>query len=246
MLPRIKTNSKGRRKKKFFSDLSDISNSTESDSKYPRKMDCCICLQEFMSTDQPNISITKCHHYFCTSCLIKTMKYGNKCPLCRTILRSPTRKMTMSHDISSSVVQEELLFYNDYIKESFNFIIDMVIYYISENKLTENIRENIHQEMKKVFQNFGMGICFNVNRSLEELYSSQYQEELPPVSTIQPLMENINSLNIDLEDELLRVPSSEFNRSMSAPNILSPNGTRLINNDNNNRRDSSPVGFPPI
>ncbi len=236
MLPKIKTKSRFPKKKKFFSDLSEISSNKDSTSMYPRKMDCCICLQEFMCLEQPNISITKCHHYFCTSCLIKSMKYGNRCPLCRTILRSPTKKMTMTHDISSSIVQQELLFYDDYIKESFNFIIDMLHYYINEKKLTQKVMEDIHLEMKKVFQNFGMGICFNVNRSLEELYRNQYQEELPTVPTLELPRENTNNLNINLEDELISVSSSVFNRSMSAPNVLSPN----------TRGDSSPQGFPPI
>ena len=128
MLPKIKHKSNSR--KIFFRELPKINSltnhkNTQTDNN--RRLDCCICLQEFTPCcEQPNVSITKCHHFFCTSCLIKTMKYGNKCPLCRTILRSPTERLTMTPTLSNTIVQQELLFYDDYIKESFNYIIDMI------------------------------------------------------------------------------------------------------------------------
>ena len=103
MLPNLKHKQKSR--KIFFPEFSamrSLSNNKNTQTADTfRKMDCCICLQEFNSFEQPNVSVTKCHHFFCTSCLIKTMKYGNRCPLCRTILRSPTKKMTMTHTVSS-------------------------------------------------------------------------------------------------------------------------------------------------
>jgi len=171
------------------------------------------------------------------------MKYGNKCPLCRTILRSPTKKMTMTHDVSSAIIQQELLFYDEYIKESFNYIIDMIQYYINEKELTQNVRDNIHSEMKKVFQNFGMGICYNVNSSLEEMYRSQYQGEQNQ-GVEEPRRTDSTALS-NLEDELIQLSNTESIRSMSAPNVLSPLET-LLNYDENPPRNSSPVGLPNI
>ena len=244
MLPKIKHKPKSR--KIFFPDVSNIRTFTDNKNTQTetfRKMDCCICLQEFTTYEQPNVSITKCHHSFCTSCLIKTMKYGNKCPLCRTILRSPTKKMTMTHDVSSAIIQQELLFYDEYIKESFNYIIDMIQYYINEKELTQNVRDNIHSEMKKVFQNFGMGICYNVNSSLEEMYRSQYQGEQNQ-GVEEPRRTDSTALS-NLEDELIQLSNTESIRSMSAPNVLSPLET-LLNYDENPPRNSSPVGLPNI
>ena len=240
MLPNLKHKTKSR--KIFFPEFSSVSslsnNKNTQTANTFRKMDCCICLQEFTTFDQPNVSITKCHHSFCTSCLIKTMKYGNKCPLCRTILRSPTKKMTMTHTVSSSIIQQELLFYDDYIKESFNYIIDMIHYYITEKKLTQSVMDEIHKEMKKVFENFGMGICYNVNRSLEEMFHSQYQGE-------QSQEAEDPRVSIHLEDELIQLSNSNSIRSMSAPNVLSPLGT-LLDNDDNPRINASQSQFPPI
>lgn len=242
MLPKIKHKKKVR--KIFFPEFSNVksfNNNAQTESL--GKIDCCICLQEFTTSEQPNVSITKCHHFFCTSCLIKTMKYGNKCPLCRTILRSPTKKMTMTHSVSSSIIQQELLFYDDYIKESFNYIIDMISYYITEKKLTQDIMDDIHSEMKKVFQNFGMGICYNVNRSIEEMYRTQYQGERNEAT--EELRRIDSNIIPPLEEELIELSNTESIRSMSAPNVLSPLETLLHSNENS-PRNSSPLGFPPI
>ena len=245
MLPKLKHNPKSR--KIFFPEFSGVkslSNNKNTQTDNYRKLDCCICLQEFTTLEQPNVSVTKCHHSFCTSCLIKTMKYGNTCPLCRTILRSPTKKITMTHTISSSIIQQELLFYDNYIKESFNYIIDMIHYYINEKKLTQEVMNDIHQEMKKVFQNFGMGICYNVNRSLEEMYRNQYQSEQTSQILEEPSRDNFNS-NVNLEDELVQLSNSQSIRSLSAPNVLSPLEREFLI-DENTDGISSPLRFPPI
>lgn len=245
MLPKIKRKPKTR--KIFFPELPTVKSLSNNKNTQTvdnfRKMDCCICLQEITTFDQPNVSITKCHHSFCTSCLIKTMKYGNTCPLCRTILRSPTKKMNMTHTVSSSIIQQELLFYDDYIKESFNYIIDMIHYYITEKKLTQGVMDEIHKEMKKVFQNFGMGICYNINRSLEEMYRTQYQGE--QTQAAEESQVGNSNIGIYLEEELVQLSDSDSIRSMSAPNVSSPLET-LLQNDGNSRRNSSPFGLPPI
>ena len=245
MLPKIKHKSNSR--KIFFRELPKINSltnhkNTQTDNN--RRLDCCICLQEINTFEQTNVSITKCHHSFCTSCLIKTMKYGNKCPLCRTILRSPTKKMTMTPTVSSSIIQQELLFYDDYIKESFNYIIDMIHYYITEKKMTQGVLEEIHKEMKKVFQNFGMGICYNVNRSLETMYNIQYQSE-ETQEEHETLGSNILNLNANLEEQLTQLSNSESTHSISSPNVLSSLDTSLQNNENSGR-NSSQLVFPNI
>ena len=245
MLPKIKQKSNSR--KIFFPELPNInslSNHQNTQTDNYRRLDCSICLQEINTFEQINVSITKCHHFFCTSCLIKTMKYGNKCPLCRTILRSPTKRMTMTHTVSSSIIQQELLFYEDYIKESFNYIIDMIHYYVTEKKMTQDVLNEIHKEMKKVFQNFGMGICYNVNRSLEEMYNTQYLREETQEDNELP-RSNILNLNINLEEELTQLSNPESIRSSSAPNVLSPAETPL-RGDENSSRYSSRSAFPNI
>jgi len=46
---------------------------------------CAICL-ETPGTGTKNISVTKCGHKFCTSCLLSSLRQKNTCPTCRAEL----------------------------------------------------------------------------------------------------------------------------------------------------------------
>ena len=46
---------------------------------------CAICL-ETPGTGAKNISVTKCGHKFCTSCLLSSLRQKNTCPTCRAEL----------------------------------------------------------------------------------------------------------------------------------------------------------------
>ena len=52
---------------------------------------CSICYVSLTELTN-DISTTKCNHLFCTTCIIKSMKFNNTCPLCRTELTSPSKK----------------------------------------------------------------------------------------------------------------------------------------------------------
>lgn len=53
-------------------------------------MDCSICLENISN----KFFITYCSHIFHTNCINKSLKYNNKCPLCRTLLcKNKTKKM---------------------------------------------------------------------------------------------------------------------------------------------------------
>jgi hypothetical protein len=49
----------------------------------PLRQECPICFDIF--TDN-NVSITKCAHKFCTTCLLKSANRNGECPICRTKL----------------------------------------------------------------------------------------------------------------------------------------------------------------
>ena len=202
----------------------------ESQTENLKQLDCCICFQQFTVLERLNISITECHHSFCTSCLIKAMKYDNKCPLCRTILRSPTKKITMTPAVSNLIIDQELQFYDEYISESLNYIINSLQYHMEKKNLNSDIINQIHIDMKTVFQNFGMGICFTVNKSIEQLYQSQYGAEQERTPT------NLSSVN-NLETNLL--PSIETSSLTHISQLETyENSTSIIN--------QSSEAFPPI
>ena len=195
-----------------------------------KQLECCICFQQFTVLEKLNISITKCHHSFCTSCLIKTMKYDNKCPLCRTILRSPTKMITMTPSVSNLIIEQELQFYDEYISESLNYIINTLQYYIDKKKLDSSVINQIHIDMKTVFQNFGMGICFTVNKSIEQLYQSQYGAEQQQAPTNLP---PISNLETNLLPDIIPSNLSNISPLESYDNLTNISGRSL-------------EGFPPI
>jgi hypothetical protein len=46
-------------------------------------MICAICLEEI---NEKNNCTTLCNHKFCLSCILKSLKYKNSCPICREII----------------------------------------------------------------------------------------------------------------------------------------------------------------
>jgi len=46
----------------------------------PQRDECPVCYDNLTDT---NVSITKCGHKFCTSCLLKSANRNGECPLCR-------------------------------------------------------------------------------------------------------------------------------------------------------------------
>ena len=54
---------------------------------------------------EKNISITKCDHAFCASCIFKNIRYNNKCPLCREVLTlPPIKKYNLSPEMIENVI----------------------------------------------------------------------------------------------------------------------------------------------
>ena len=49
----------------------------------PLRTECPICFDKIMDK---NVSVTKCGHTFCTTCLLKSVNRNGECPICRTKL----------------------------------------------------------------------------------------------------------------------------------------------------------------
>lgn len=123
---------------------------------------CSICYVSLTELNN-NISTTKCNHLFCTTCIIKSMKFNNSCPLCRTVLTSPNKKFCINYNKSKRIVLEELQYYREYIADNINYIMSTIEYHTVNNSLTAVIKNQLQREIGEVFENFGMGICLNVN-----------------------------------------------------------------------------------
>lgn len=57
-------------------------NKIEYSSTDKTETECPICCSNF--TDNENVSITSCNHYFHANCLIEWGHYNTACPVCRT------------------------------------------------------------------------------------------------------------------------------------------------------------------
>ena len=153
---------------------------------------CSICYTCLTNVNN-NISTTKCSHLFCTTCIIKSMKFNNTCPLCRTELTSPNKKFCINFNKSKRIVQQEVMYYQAYISDNINYIMDLVEYHTKEQTLTPDIKHKIHTEMNEVFENFGMGICLNINTTFSNMnvYNTNNEVEQPnsPLGS-PPIVEN--------------------------------------------------------
>ena len=153
---------------------------------------CSICYTCLTNVNN-NISTTKCSHLFCTTCIIKSMKFNNTCPLCRTELTSPNKKFCINFNKSKRIVQQEVMYYQAYISDNINYIMDLVEYHTKEQTLTPDIKHKIHTEMSEVFENFGLGICLNINTTFSNMnvYNTNNEVEQPnsPLGS-PPIVEN--------------------------------------------------------
>ena len=167
-----------------YSDYKDIPKYSDYQIKKQKsKLFCCICFEELQNAEI-NLSITKCNHHFCTTCLIKTMKHSSKCPLCRTILRSPKKPISINYFMISSLIQEELFYHSTYVNDLSKYIIDVMKY--AEKKIEtaneENedyIKEIISKELVKLLKNFGIGISVSINKLLYEHTSENIDLDNP-------------------------------------------------------------------
>ena len=160
----------------------EYNNKTDKNTDLSKsKKFCCICFEELQSATIDK-TVTRCNHHFCTSCLLKNMKYNNECPLCRTILLSPNKKFCMGYQVSSQIVSQEIDYYNDYIKECIYYVINTIEYHTKNDTLTDEIKDTSHQQILNAFENFGMGICLNVNTTFRNynVYNTDNSSPPPP------------------------------------------------------------------
>ena len=160
---------------------------------------CSICYVSLTELNN-NISTTKCNHLFCTTCIIKSMKFNNSCPLCRTVLTSPNKKFCINYDKSKRIVLEEVQYYREYIADNINYIMSTIEYHTEKKSLTTAIKNQLQREMREVFENFGMGICLNVNNKFGSynIYDTNQETHQPASPLESPEYVNNNSLGVQL------------------------------------------------
>ena len=162
---------------------------------------CSICLEELQDATI-DYSITRCNHNFCTSCLLKHIKYSEFCPLCRTKLSEGNTKFKLDFNVSEIIVNNELEYYDNYIKDGLDYTIHSIEYHIENNTLTYNTKKEIKNELIKMFHNFGMGVCLNVNTTFKNLSVFNTGSPIHRTDSVFDLS-NIEQQNINLENTIV-------------------------------------------
>jgi len=181
--PKTKEHKKKKRKEKIF----------KKSIKF-----CSICLEELQNAIL-DYSITRCNHNFCTSCLLKHIKYSEFCPLCRTKLAEGNKKFKLDFNVSEMIVNKELDYYDSYIEEGISYTINTVKYHMENNTFTYAVRREIHNELYKMFQNFGMGVCLNVNTTFKNLNVFNTGSPIHRTNSVFDL----SNVNINLENTIV-------------------------------------------
>ena len=135
---------------------------------------CSICLVSLKGVHS-DITITKCNHLFCTTCILNSVKYKNTCPLCRTVLTNPPKKFDISFVRSQQIVKQELHYYRSYIINTLSTLIATVEHHTNTDTLSPSIMIDLQKDLLETFDNFGMGICYNVNTKFSDCFITNSQ-----------------------------------------------------------------------
>ena len=127
--------------------------------------ECAICMEELDSVK--NFAKTNCGHSFCLSCLVKSLKNNNTCPMCRTNIEEnkPQNPNIIKLDECVELIKEEM---------------DMFPYREHLDAIT--MFDNPVSSLKSMLRVFGLGlsksiIAFQTEELEEEIYDDEEEED---------------------------------------------------------------------
>ena len=127
--------------------------------------ECAICMEELDSVK--NFAKTNCGHSFCLSCLVKSLKNNNTCPMCRTNIEEnkPQNPNIIKLDECVELIKEEM---------------DMFPY--REHLEAITMFDNPVSSLKSMLRVFGLGlsksiIAFQTEELEEDIYDDEEEED---------------------------------------------------------------------
>jgi len=104
------------------------------------------------------------------------------------VLTSPNKKFCINYGKSKLIVLEEVQYYREYIADNMNYIMSTIEYHTENKSLTPGIKSQLQREMTEVFENFGMGICLNVNTKFGayNIYDTNQEVQQPSSPLVSP------------------------------------------------------------
>jgi hypothetical protein len=127
--------------------------------------ECAICMEELDSVK--NFAKTNCGHSFCLSCLVKSLKNNNTCPMCRTNIeeKKPENPNVITLEDCVDLIKEEM---------------EMFPYREHLDAIT--MFDNPVSSLKSMLRVFGLGlskniIAFQTEELEEEIYDDEEEED---------------------------------------------------------------------
>ena len=133
-------------------------------------IECAICQNKI---DKKNITITKCDHAFCASCLFKNIRYNNKCPLCREVIALPPVKIyNLSPEVIEHVIHQQITLHEDTLKNTISNFINEHINNLNQEDAVQPLlnEEEIMDITVKILESmsiFSTGVCRNISRRID-------------------------------------------------------------------------------
>ena len=133
----------------------------EQSANYGKTL-CVICQEPLKKR---NLTILKCGHLFCASCIFKCLKYTRKCPLCRDeivenlyrTLDDSTSKMLVSEVLKDEPYYEIIYRLHELFKDSKEDL--------SENTLEFKLK--FAEVLTDILGTFGMNLCQYIHLNYE-------------------------------------------------------------------------------
>jgi len=147
--------------------------------------ECAICMEELDSVK--NFAKTNCGHSFCLSCLVKSLKNNNTCPMCRTNIEETKPENTNMITLEDCV---------DLIKE------EMEIFPYREHLDAITMFDNPVSTLKSMLRVFGLGlsksiIAYQTEEMEEEIYDDEEEEDAENDDDIGDEEENVTVSDVD-------------------------------------------------
>ena len=136
-----------------------------SQQQHQHADECAICMEELDSVK--NFAKTSCGHSFCLSCLVKSLKNNNTCPMCRTNIeeKKPENPNVITLEDCVDLIKEEM--------EMFPYM---------EHLDAITMFDNPVSSLKSMLRVFGLGlskniIAFQTEELEEEIYDDEEEED---------------------------------------------------------------------
>ena len=147
--------------------------------------ECAISMEELDSVK--NFAKTNCGHSFCLSCLVKSLKNNNTCPMCRTNIEETKPENTNMITLEDCV---------DLIKE------EMEIFPYREHLDAITMFDNPVSTLKSMLRVFGLGlsksiIAYQTEEMEEEIYDDEEEEDAENDDDSGDEEENVTVSDVD-------------------------------------------------